>query len=89
MTAEEELMKATRQLENVLRNYTGGLALGLLYTIRSSAAALFAEGYTKAQQDIDVDLDAAYDEGYLAASCDRDHAIMEDLHNLAAKYSWG
>jgi len=29
-----------------------------------------------------------YDEGYLAASCDRDHAIMEDLHNLAAKYSW-
>jgi hypothetical protein len=29
-----------------------------------------------------------YDEGYLAASCDRDHAIMEDLYNLAAKYSW-
>jgi len=64
MTAEEELMQATRQLENVLRNYTGGFALGLLYKIRSSAAALFAEGYTKAQQDLDVDLDAAYDEGY-------------------------
>jgi len=64
MTAEEELMKATRQLENVLWNYTGGFALGLLYTIRSSASALLDEGYTKAQQDIYVDLDAAYDEGY-------------------------
>jgi thiamine phosphate synthase YjbQ (UPF0047 family) len=64
MTAEEELMQATRQLENVLRNYTGGFALGLLYTIRSSAAALLDEGYAKAQQDIYVDLDATYHDGY-------------------------
>lgn len=29
-----------------------------------------------------------YDEGYLAAQCDRDAAFIKDLGDLQAKYSW-